>query len=177
MSKINDIIVALTAARGKKSKNIVSSFKRFEDWQLVIFRNRMLELLNDIRIKEMRFGGAIGGDTVLLTYALLYRKGTRPKLTVMLPVDLHFQSSETYRATQKADRLIEMKQEPRDSNGKIRTEIFKNRNGILLEYEEERADVLEAFWTGQKIRSGTWSTISMARKLDIKVNVNMLNGA
>lgn len=170
------IIIIITANRGRKSREIIDSFKRFNEKDLQIMESRMIVLVNDPNVEEIIFGGALGGDTVLLYYALKHRKGNVPNLTVILPVDLRFQARETWEITRQADEIIEMHQQIYDENGQFRKIIYKNRNVEMLKKAKKsgKKSKVEAFWNGQRMYSGTYSTIISAQKMGIPVNVNMI---
>ena len=171
-------VIVITAGRGNKSRYITNSFDRFYSIDLDMMENKMIILVNDPDVEEIIFGGAIGGDTILLFYALKHRKGNRPKLTVVLPVDLKFQAQETREITKRADRIIEMKQNIFDAKCNFNNGMYKARNEEMIKrgLENGRDVRVEALWSGVKSYSGTYSTIVLAqKKYQIPVTITKFN--
>lgn len=165
-----DLVYIITAGRGKKGSHIYRSLDRYSVVNLIKVENKVREIIRNPKTKAVILGGAIGGDTIFLSFALAYRTGKLPKLYVILPVNLEFQSRETWSITKKADEIIEMNQEPRDKDGQFRKIIYRNRNEKMIEKALEIAGndkskvKCVAFWNEVKMYSGTYSTICMAQK-------------
>jgi len=156
---IDSINFAITAYRGSKHKGFRDSLLRFQNKDLVIIERTMRMLVTNKFVDKIYFGGARGGDTVALYYALKHRTNKKPTLIVVVPVNLGFQPKETIEISRRADLIVEMNLDPFDSNGKIKNEIYRERNRKLL------GDVktLISFWNGLKMYSGTFMTMNMAR--------------
>jgi hypothetical protein len=121
----------------------------------------MKEVVEDRNVKAIRFGGAEGSDTIALEAALLTRKGTKPKLTVLLPNRLSDQPTETHNITLRADEVIELGRHITSGDG---FQSYHLRNDDLI----HPANVVVAFWNG-KDASGTLSVIRKAGKAQKKL--------
>jgi predicted Rossmann fold nucleotide-binding protein DprA/Smf involved in DNA uptake len=133
-----------------------------------VVRARMRELALDPTVAVLFFGGALGADTVALDAALAARKGARPRLVVVLPDTLEAQPRETWATTRRADERLEL---GRPIRAEDRWRAYHLRNRRLV----EEATELLAFWNGEP-RSGTASTINLARKRGIEVEVVRVEG-
>ncbi len=109
---------------------------------------------------EIRFGGALGVDTLALTAAHELRQaGTR--LVVYAPAtiaDLPRGAREV--AERCADHVVELEGDPRNRL------TYLQRNDAML----DGADQLVAFWNGTR-SGGTWYTVRKARELGFEVKV------
>lgn len=160
------IVVVITGIRGKKGKLIASSFDRLLPSDLKRIKWIIKEVVRDPKVGRVVFGGAMGADTVALQYAYKYRIGRVPELLVIVPARVADQPVETRAVTWLcADRVIEMGQQLRNEDGKFRYVIYRNRNVRMLdEAKGVHGSRVVAFWNGQRTRSGTWSTIALARR-------------
>jgi hypothetical protein len=134
------VIIAVTGSR------VVSNLGRE-----LIYRT-MLEISKDASVKEIRFGGAEGADTIALQAALDYR--SEAKLVVLLPNRLEDQPVETRSITSQADEVIELGRHITSGDGFA---SYHLRNDDLI----SPANLVLAFWNG-KDASGTLSVIIKA---------------
>jgi predicted Rossmann fold nucleotide-binding protein DprA/Smf involved in DNA uptake len=133
-----------------------------------VVRARVRELALDPTVAVLFFGGARGADTVALDAALAARKGGRPRLVVVLPDTLEAQPRDTWATTRRADERLEL---GRPIRAEDRWRAYHLRNRRLV----EEATELLAFWNGEP-RSGTASTINLARKRGIEVELVRVEG-
>ena len=170
------MIIVVTATRGNKSKPIKSPLERYSIEDRKIVEDKAIEIVNN-KVSDCILGGAMGGDTIMLYYLLNHRRKNVPKLHVVVPVTTEFQPKETRRITRQADEIIELKQKAYNPNGSFNYGIYHQRNtrmffiALFLECGYEKNVKTVAFWNGNKVRSGTWSTISMSRKKNIEVEI------
>jgi hypothetical protein len=172
-----DTCVIITATRGSRSNLIVDSFYRYNTKDLEVFERVMTALVNDPRTQTIVFGGATS-DNVALRYALK-QKGDRPKLVVIVPARVTDQPRETWAYTNQADEVIELCQPLYDEYDKFRKAIYHVRNRAMLEYAQDFDErFVQAFWTGQRSFSGTYATMTLARrKYQMRVQVAWLGKA
>jgi len=117
----------------------------------------MYDLVGNIVIKQIIFGGALGVDTDALSYALAHRRflqRTGIKFTVILPCTIKEQPESTWDTTRLADEVIELGDKISFSDG---FRAFKVRNQAIV----DRSDSVYAFWNGQ-YQSGTYSCMRYA---------------
>jgi phosphoribosylpyrophosphate synthetase len=120
----------------------------------------MEDLVTDPKVKEIRFGGARGSDTIALNAAGNARTGDRPKLVVMVPGKVEHQPPYARDVVRTwADEVKEL-----GLNLKLPSSyIIRNRRLV------DGADVLVAFWDGEK--GGTSYTIDYATQRGVPVDV------
>jgi hypothetical protein len=156
--------VVITASRGRRNPGIYDPLVHYVEADLAIFENTMKAIVTNPVVHTIVMGGA-SSDTIALIYALKHRLGEYPKLWVVVPATLKMQPRETWYHSRQADRLIEMDQQTHDDYGKFRKIIYINRNRKMLEIAQEFENYwVQAFWTGQRSHSGTYSTIAMAKR-------------
>lgn len=113
-------------------------------------------------IDEVWVGGARGTDDEALKAALHYRKGSRPKLVVVVPDVIAKQPRECWEAIHQADEVIELRNEITHDDGFA---SFQLRNEFMVDH----AAALIAFWSGK--RSGTGNAVAYAKKIQCPVRV------
>jgi predicted Rossmann fold nucleotide-binding protein DprA/Smf involved in DNA uptake len=121
----------------------------------------MQTLVGNPLIKAIYFGGASGSDTEALKAALYHRKGSRPRLIVLVPNTLENQPRETHEWSRKADELIELKRPITPEDGYL---SYRKRNELLVDH----GDLVIAFFNGD-YKSGTGQAIRYAEKTGKKV--------
>ena len=109
---------------------------------------------------EIRFGGAIGVDTVALEACCYLRSKVWPELVVIVPYRVEDQPLAARKVIETcADEVIELDL-PRIGRSALQ------RNDALL----DGANRLIAFTDG-RTKGGTWYTIERARDLEIEVEI------
>jgi hypothetical protein len=121
-----------------------------------IVKTVMKELVNSPAVFEIRFGGAIGVDSLALQYALEARLdcSKSPRFKVILPDTLEQQPIRTHEVTRRADEVIELKQKIYAMNGYA---SIRARNLALVTGAHE----LRSFWDGN-FYGGTKMTMNLA---------------
>lgn len=105
---------------------------------------------------EMIFGGARGGDSVSLRVAHA-KRDARTRLIVIVPDTVAAQPRDAQKdICECADEVIELGYAITRDDGFA---AFRNRNATMV----TRATHVGGFWNGDR-RSGTWSTLCMARR-------------
>lgn len=118
-------------------------------------RRRVLALVEDLTVRKIYFGGALGSDTYALLKALKYRDDARyPKFIVVVPSTLQDQPKDTIAVSKCADKIIELRLPPGQKW------VYQKRN----EYMVDRSTDAEAFWTGEEVHCGTYNCMQYAIK-------------
>jgi len=111
-----------------------------------------------MEVTAIRFGGALGVDTLALTAAGRLRP-QHVMLTVFVPCTLEHQPAEARRAIEKyADAVVELHLPPKPW-------AYLRRNDAML---DGHVDLVVAFTDGRE-EGGTWYTMEAARKRKIEV--------
>ncbi len=179
--RARETAVVVTASRGKRSKEINNSFDRYPPEDLATFEQTMTDLVQRPFIRTIIFGGATSDD-VALRYALRAREAKYgslvpydlrfPQFVVVVPMQVRDQPRETWAHTRQADRVVELNERKYDEKGQFRKKVYHIRNEHMLRIAQGFPTCfVQAFWTGQRSHSGTFSTISAARRKKIEVNV------
>jgi hypothetical protein len=170
------LCVVFTTSRGNRSQSITDSLSRFSDADLEVFEARTKSIVQNPEVTVIIIGGALGGDTVIIRYALKHRLAPlHPEIWVVVPMTIHDQPAETWRYSAKADRLIELGQPKYDANGYFRNVNYINRDKEMLRLAKQfQRRRVQAFWTGQRSHSGTYATITLAKKMQIPVDITWL---
>jgi len=121
----------------------------------------------DDAVEEMRFGGAIGSDTLALKVAGDYLRtiGKSTDLSVFLPWAVASQPIEAQEVIEEYATIIV----ENCGLGKEHPWRARNEAMILGIHDKPRVDSLVAFWEGNKVRSGTYMTINIARSNGIYI--------
>jgi hypothetical protein len=169
-------VIIVAGPRGRKEPNI-PFLDRHSAQTNNLVEQKVLELLTYKNIESVITGGAMGIDTIFLYYLYNHRVGEYPKVAVILPVDIEFQPRETQSFIRQANMIIQMKQRTTDEKGNFNYGMYKKRNKAeitlakLLTSDNLSQILLLAFWNYNKVRSGTWSTISMCKESGIDVEI------
>lgn len=124
----------------------------------------MDELVAEENLGCLYFGGAIGGDTLALQYALQYRVGAWPQCIVIAPNKFHHLPYEAQHAARKADRVVELCFPIQASDNFLAYDL---RNERLVEAAVSENGYLLAFWSGRP--SGTKNAVDYARSKNYPV--------
>lgn len=141
----------------------VSGIRDLSPEQYVDVELEMAEVLA-VGPDEVRFGGALGSDTIALVTACDLRE-VETALTVIVPGTLDQQPVEARKVAKKcADRVIEL------GASRLDAPAFYRRNDALL----QGADVLVAFTDG-RTTGGTAYTIRKAEQLGVPSLITLLS--
>lgn len=123
----------------------------------------MIDIVRSGEVDVILFGGAIGGDTIALRGALHFRRGTIPRLGVVVPDTVKHQPISTQEFTYKADFVVELKN-PITSDNRFLAYTLRDQ------YIVDQATSFLAFYSGNPI-TGTGKTVRMAQRKGIPVQV------
>lgn len=115
----------------------------------------------------MLFGGALGGDTILLQLARQMKLscGARTRLVVVCPDTLSELPRDAYAVAKYADEHIELKNPvtPEDD-----FESYRIRNQYIVDHSGEMA----FYWNGRS--AGTKMTMDMAKRANLRSNTYII---
>lgn len=157
-------------------KVAITGARKLSSLDEIMIQRRMIDLIGYTDVDEIRFGGAIGADTLALKSALQFCPSFRQILKIVyLPFAIGDQPAEAAMvAATHADRI-------HVDCGRGKDEPFRARNEAMvlgLDYNGQKegpVDLLIAFWHGRR-RSGTFMTMNIAKKHDIPVDEVRIGG-
>lgn len=141
----------------------IAGSRKFDVRELHLIHAAIAEIMSNPFVREIRFGGALGVDTLALREAIRYTR--RPRLVVVVPGKLWEQPGYAAGMARAADEVIEL-----GLPSSVR-DRYRKRNQHLV----DACSMLWAFWNGDE-RSGTAMTMRMAAKKRIPVRVVRLDG-
>lgn len=136
----------------------ITGSREFDIRESRLIHAAIAEIVSNPFVREIRFGGALGVDTLALREAIRYTR--RPRLVVVVPGMIWQQPGYAAGMARAADEIVELGLPYSDSNR------YRKHNQHLV----DAADMLWVFWNGDEC-SGPAMTMRMAKKKGIPVNV------